>query len=131
MLDAYLLHHRHVFDDDNACFFGVSVDPDDERDQRVKKSLPGVRHFWDYDGYVSRLFGRLDRQCYVRMSIILDECLRIYAIVPFGNDPQAHVAKVTEILATALKIRSATAALVPAPVFWSYPEFLSHNSAAG
>jgi len=116
VLDAYLVQHRHVFDDDNVCFFGISVDPEDERAHRVSESMPGVRHFWDVDGNVSRLFGRLDGQRYARTSIVLDERLRVYAVVPFGNNPQAHVATVVEVLATAPKIGADLAALVPAPV---------------
>jgi len=116
VLDAYLVQHRHVFDDDNVCFFGVSIDAEDERAARITESMPGIRHFWDFDGHVSRLFGRLDGQRYVRVSVVLDERLRVYAVAPFGGDPQAHVASVIEILATAPKIGTSMAALSPAPV---------------
>src|SRR5215218_10305208 len=36
------------FDDVRACFFGVSLDPGDEREARVYQSLPGLRYFWDF-----------------------------------------------------------------------------------
>lgn len=116
VLDAYLVQHRHVFDDDNVCFFGVSVDPEDEREARVSGSMPGVRHFWDFDGNISRFFGRLDGQRYLRLSVVLDERLRVYAAVPFGNEPQAHVASVIEILAAAPKIGASSATLIHAPI---------------
>src|SRR5262245_62450020 len=46
-----------LFDDDNAAFFGVSIDPADEAEKRVVGRLPGFRFFWDFDGEISRIFG--------------------------------------------------------------------------
>lgn len=34
---------RSLFDDDNFCFFGVSIDPEDEALGRVRESIPGIR----------------------------------------------------------------------------------------
>jgi peroxiredoxin len=56
---AVATHHRGLFDDTFCAFFGVSLDPQDEARGRVAESLPGVRHFWDFDGHVSRLCGAL------------------------------------------------------------------------
>jgi hypothetical protein len=42
--------NRDLFDDEKACFFGVSVDPADRDSGRVREMLPGLRHFWDFDG---------------------------------------------------------------------------------
>src|SRR5688572_14201778 len=50
---------RSLFDDVNACFFGVTVDPADEAEGRIAQSLPGIRWFLDYDKAVSRLFGAM------------------------------------------------------------------------
>lgn len=47
--------HPNLFDDKNASFFGVSIDPADERQNRVAGRLPGFRFFWDFDGRISRL----------------------------------------------------------------------------
>jgi predicted 2-oxoglutarate/Fe(II)-dependent dioxygenase YbiX/peroxiredoxin len=116
VLDAYLGPQRQLFDDDRVCFFGVSVDPEDEREARVAESLPGVRHFWDFDTEISRLYGRLAGQRYARLSLILDERLRVYAAIPFGDDAQAHVAEVVATLAAAPRVSNALAAEVPAPV---------------
>ncbi|MBM3983999.1 MAG: redoxin domain-containing protein, partial [Planctomycetes bacterium] len=41
---------REEFDDEHASFFGISLDPADEKERRVGQQLPGVRMFWDYDG---------------------------------------------------------------------------------
>jgi hypothetical protein len=45
---------RELFDDERACFFGVSVDPQDEAQGRIARELPGIRFFLDYDRRVSR-----------------------------------------------------------------------------
>src|SRR5215204_5077464 len=52
-IDA-MLRNRALFDDDHASFFGISLDPQDERTGRVKDALPGVRFVWDLDESVSR-----------------------------------------------------------------------------
>ncbi|WP_029001340.1 2OG-Fe(II) oxygenase [Azohydromonas australica] len=115
VLDGFL-HERRAFDDVQACFFGVSVDPEDEAGRRVQQSLPGIRHFWDHDLNVSRLYGRTDGHHYVRASFILDERLRVYAVVPFGDDARAHVATVLQTLSSAPRLGTGLAAQVPAPV---------------
>jgi hypothetical protein len=43
-----VLRCRDRFDDANACFFGVSTDPEDERQSRVQEIVPGIRFFWDF-----------------------------------------------------------------------------------
>ena len=52
-----VMTHRHLFDDRQASFFGVSADPADERDGRLQAALPGIRHFFDADHLVGRLYG--------------------------------------------------------------------------
>ena len=85
---------RDLFDDHNACFFGVSLDPADEAKKRVRQRLPGIRIFWDFDGEVSRAFGvipadapsgatAIDAQ---RMWFILDPMLRVRAVIPFDRE---------------------------------------------
>jgi predicted 2-oxoglutarate/Fe(II)-dependent dioxygenase YbiX len=49
--------HRALFDDVRACFFGVTLDRDDEAAGRVAQSLPGIRFFLDAEGALARLFG--------------------------------------------------------------------------
>ena len=34
--------HRRLFDDEHVSFFGVSLDPSDEKNGRVKEALPGI-----------------------------------------------------------------------------------------
>lgn len=92
-LEAVLANRRH-FDDFRASFFGVSVDPRDESEGRVRDSMPGLRYFWDFDGTISRRYGALPRDpgpgegglAVRRFWIVLDPTLRVLALVPFAPD---------------------------------------------
>jgi predicted 2-oxoglutarate/Fe(II)-dependent dioxygenase YbiX/peroxiredoxin len=89
-----VLANRRRFDDDQFCFFGVSLDPLDEREGRVSESLPGIRFFWDFDGTASRLYGAIPRNAEpgkaplqaLRFWIVLDPTLRVLFVVPFAAD---------------------------------------------
>lgn len=70
--------HRALFDDDHAVFFGVTVDPSDVAQKRIAQSLPGIRHFLDYDRAVSRQFGAAkDAHQYEPFWVLLDRELRV------------------------------------------------------
>jgi len=77
--------HRQLFDDGHLAFFGISIDPEDEREARVQASLPGVRFFWDFDGLISRLYGVLPvdqseaSATFQRLWLVLDPMLRVRA----------------------------------------------------
>jgi len=83
-----------LFDDERAAFFGVSLDPADERQQRVATRLPGYRYFWDSDGTVSKLYGAVptdaeqvtDRVAARQLWVVLDPTLRVLKVVPFRDD---------------------------------------------
>lgn len=47
---AAALAMRSRFDDDHLALFGVSIEPGDEKQARLCASMPGVRHFWGFDG---------------------------------------------------------------------------------
>jgi peroxiredoxin/predicted 2-oxoglutarate/Fe(II)-dependent dioxygenase YbiX len=90
---AAVAAHRALFDDDRACFFGVSIDPADEAQGRVRESMPGLRFFYDFDGTVSRLYGALPREAGApsvararRLWVVLDPTLRVVAAIPFAPD---------------------------------------------
>lgn len=84
--------HRALFDDDKLALFGVSADPADRAEGRVKEMLPGIRHFWDFDGTISRLYGALPERAPAgpvsarRFWMVLNPTLRIRAIFPFKQD---------------------------------------------
>ena len=76
--------HRKCFDDERASFFGITIDPRDEREKRLRESLPGIRIFWDFDRRVSKLYGSapIDSNpgtaiAYRRFWLVLDPTLRV------------------------------------------------------
>jgi peroxiredoxin len=101
-----ILEHRHRFDDDNVSFFAVSIDPEDQRCARIEETLPGLHVFWDFDLNISRLFGVADpppadgagAETYCRVSVVLDERLRVLAVLPFDERPEQHVPRLIKIL---------------------------------
>jgi predicted 2-oxoglutarate/Fe(II)-dependent dioxygenase YbiX/peroxiredoxin len=82
--------HRGWFDDKRACFFGVSVSPDDERDGILNDSMPGVRFFRDFDRAASRLYGVINETGqnvrYRPVTLLLDPLLRALSVIPIGPD---------------------------------------------
>jgi peroxiredoxin len=100
VVDAFL-RCRDCFDDENACFFGVSSDPADERKRRLQEVLPGYRYFWDFNRQLSRLCGLCSaiNQCR-RCTVVLDPRLRVLAVLPFvlHDPPESHVSAVLQIL---------------------------------
>jgi peroxiredoxin len=87
-----------VFNDEVACFFGVSQDSEDETKKRVADKYPGYRYFWDFDGLIGRLYGALPREAdshtvpVRRFWVVLDPSLRVVRIVPFETD-QSDIAE--------------------------------------
>jgi predicted 2-oxoglutarate/Fe(II)-dependent dioxygenase YbiX/peroxiredoxin len=81
--------HRSLFDGRRLSFFGVSTDPEDERSGRVQDSYPGVRHFWDFDGLVSRLYGALplgEPGPFRRMWMLLNPGMQVLSILSMRAD---------------------------------------------
>ena len=91
---AAIVADRDLFDDSHACFFGISLDPNDEAQGRVTDVLPGLRFFWDFDGTIARLYGAISTQAVPnpkrlemrRFWVVLDPTLRVRRVVPF--EPQ-------------------------------------------
>jgi len=119
-----ILQHRALFDDETCCFFGISIDPGDEREARIKEMRPGIRLFWDFDCRVSRLFGACGdetdnnptQSSYRRFTLVLDERLRVVAVLPFDQQPEQHVPGLLQILSALPPLESARLASVPAPI---------------
>lgn len=85
--------NRDQFDDMRACFFGVTVDPADQTSGRLRESLPGIRHFWDFDRAVSKAYGAVARDAPEgatlrarRFWMVLDPTLRVLRVFPFKPD---------------------------------------------
>jgi peroxiredoxin/predicted 2-oxoglutarate/Fe(II)-dependent dioxygenase YbiX len=86
--------HRKLFDDEHIAFFGVSIDPTDEKEGRLKEAMPGIRFLWDFDGAVSKLYGALPMDAETkeaniparRFWIVLDPTLRVSAVFNFAPE---------------------------------------------
>ena len=80
--------HRDLFDDRRITFFGISTDPGDEQQGRVRESLPGVRHFWDFNHLIARLYGaspiepQKGPMKFRRLWLVLDPDMRVRAVFP-------------------------------------------------
>jgi len=96
---------RPLFNDDNMAFFGVSIDPLDETQGRVKQMDPGIRYFWDFDGAISAMYGAIDaagaplssETPYRSFTLVLDPSLRVMAHIPMTD-----IAKHNEMLSAFL-----------------------------
>jgi predicted 2-oxoglutarate/Fe(II)-dependent dioxygenase YbiX/peroxiredoxin len=86
--------NRHLFDDQRASFFGVTLDTRDEGAAEVTEQLPGMRFLLDFNGAVSRLYGSVaiddepgpGRRTIRRFWVLLDPSLRVAAVIPFAAD---------------------------------------------
>lgn len=86
-----------VFDDEHASFFGVTLDPRDEAQQRLRERYPGIRFFLDYDGTVSRLYGAIPKDAdpaagdfkVRRFWLVLDPALRVMHVASLDGSPEA------------------------------------------
>jgi predicted 2-oxoglutarate/Fe(II)-dependent dioxygenase YbiX len=86
---AVVARHESLFDDDNACFFGVTIDPDDAAHARIAHRIPGIRWFLDYDAAVSRMYGAAQskggKADYIPHWLLLDPMLRVVARAPINE----------------------------------------------
>lgn len=90
---AAVAANRTLFDDDSFAFFGVSMDPADEAESRLRENLPGIRFFWDFDGRIGRAYGVVPRDTAEgaevaarRFWLVLDPTLRVMARFAFGAE---------------------------------------------
>jgi peroxiredoxin len=80
---ARVREKRALFDDQGACFFGITVDPTDAGEGRIAQQLPGIRFFLDYDRAVSRLYAAdMGDARYRPHWILLDPMLRVVGLWP-------------------------------------------------
>ena len=89
-----MLRHRDRFDDHRASFFGISTDPADESESRVKDINPGVHFLWDFDKAASRQCGALPREQpqnakgpipYRQFWLVVDPSLHVLASFPISK----------------------------------------------
>lgn len=115
----------------DAVFFGVTVDPDDR--DRLRQETPGVMYFFDdADLTISRLYGVAAPASapeapaapeaarpvgaearYHPRTFVLDQALRVLAVLDYGGDPAAHLGEILSVLDELPRLAETTA---PAPV---------------
>ncbi len=116
-----IYRNNTVFDDYNASFFGVSVDPDDKQQNRIQQRIPGIRLFWDFDKKISHLYGAIEKEVdqtqtvYKPYTLVLDERLRVLRLFDF-NTPENHVEELITFIKSLPPIKPIVAANVQAPV---------------
>ncbi|MSO76523.1 MAG: redoxin domain-containing protein [Alphaproteobacteria bacterium] len=118
-----IAERRAAFDDIQASFFGVSVDPADERERGLVNQPPGIRFLFDVDRTASRLYGLTTDTPeqttaaipYRRTTFLLDPGLRVLEVLPF-TDPVAHADAIVARLATLPRLPPVASAGVQAPV---------------
>jgi len=109
---AALQRRQDLFDDSHASIFGISIDPQDKAQDRVRDRLPGFRVFWDFERQICRLYGvsaqnqeqqgQLPKN-FARTTFVLDPSLRIIAVLPI-TDPAAHARELAELVVALPKI---------------------------
>ncbi|QGZ42433.1 AhpC/TSA family protein [Pseudoduganella flava] len=114
-INAHIAAQRALFDDEHVCWFGISVDPDDERLARVAQITPGIRYFWDFDRAVSTRYGAVrgttdGKLEYAPFTLVLDPMLRVLACIPVASAGQ-HAEALERVLA-----RLPAPPATPAPV---------------
>lgn len=110
-----IVQNRAVFDDQNLCFFGISIDPKDAEENRLQQLVPGIRYFLDFDRQISHQFGVVQEQHYLRVSVVLDERLRVIAVLPFTEQPEQHVEQLLNFLSKLNPVARLNASS-PAPI---------------
>jgi predicted 2-oxoglutarate/Fe(II)-dependent dioxygenase YbiX/peroxiredoxin len=75
--------NRRLFDDSRCAFFGVTADPVDQAQVRIRDNIPGVRWFFDADAAIARKYGAIDAHAKVDPCwYVLDPLLRVMASGP-------------------------------------------------
>lgn len=83
LIDELTGPSRDIFDDVKACCFTVTCDPADKETERLVNMQPGIRHFWDFDRAISKLYGALgdgkdaNDDAYMLFTLVLDPFLRV------------------------------------------------------
>jgi predicted 2-oxoglutarate/Fe(II)-dependent dioxygenase YbiX/peroxiredoxin len=72
-----IAENRDIFDDDNASFFGVTLDRKDEAEGRIAQQLPGIRFALDYEREVSTLYGAAAGNQYRPQWMLISPALRV------------------------------------------------------
>ena len=86
---ALIASNRAIFNDREACFFGITCDPADAELGRIARELPGIRFFLDYDRRISAIHGLVHGSKVEPKWVVLDAALRVLGTFPIDQGEQA------------------------------------------
>lgn len=111
-----LAENRRLFDDERACFFGITTDTMDVKNKVIAPQLPGVRWFLDFDTAVSRKFGAVEGESgamrYRPHWLLLDTTLRVAGRFSI-DDGAGAIAALEKLIATPDDYPAAPVLIVP------------------
>lgn len=92
--------NRALFDDKRFSFFGLTMDRRDDSEKLLQPQLPGIRHLFDFDGTVGKLYGALPidlrpNEANVAMRrfwVVVGPSLRVMRLFPFEADGSEQAA---------------------------------------
>jgi peroxiredoxin len=92
--------NRSLFDDKKFSFFGVTMDRRDDAEKLLQPQLPGIRHLFDFDGLVGKLYGALPVDMRAneanvpmrRFWTVVGPGLRVLRLFPFEADGSEQAA---------------------------------------
>jgi predicted 2-oxoglutarate/Fe(II)-dependent dioxygenase YbiX len=105
-----VLDSADLFDDINACYFGVIIDPKDFAAGPLS-TLPGRRYFKDFDQAITKLYGLTVPGGYMPMTILLDRSMKVVAA-----EPLRRTAEVLDLMRRYIEEERPTLADRTAPV---------------
>ena len=79
------MRRRALFNDADAAFFGVSIDPRDRSERGLANAAVGVRYFWDFDQGVCRALGLTNGVAPMPTVFLIDPSFRIAMAEPIEN----------------------------------------------
>jgi peroxiredoxin len=109
--------NRNIFDDQQCCFFGVTIDRSDVEQKRIAQQVPGIRWFLDFERPISNIYGAsIDRDeggCrYEPHFLLLDHRLRVAGIFSVG-EAEAAIAATRQLAETGIEVANAPILIVP------------------
>ncbi|QNM83920.1 2OG-Fe(II) oxygenase [Sphingomonas sabuli] len=96
---ALVAANRRLFDDDKACFFGITSDPTDPGAGRIAQQIPGIRHFLDFDRKLGALYRTVGPAGFEPRWLVLDPALRVLGGFPIDAGEAAIALLRSEIAA--------------------------------
>lgn len=83
-----ILDRASLFDDVNACYFGVISDPADLA-SGPRTRMPGRRYFKDLSEEIARLYGQKIEGGYRPLTFLIDPMFRVVAVEPLRRTAEA------------------------------------------